>query len=215
MPVDPKRRQQQREELDLPDITEPGGGGPTYIEEECRVIAANVGWEHFDSAKKGTPGLHIRYVAVHPPEHAGHITTIDVWKLPQCLDRLADMALAHGYEEPFSEEEDDDLEAVFTAGDGLIQLVIKPDEPYQDKNGKMVQRYSPAFFNRTRHRMDESYKKIIEDGEDEFGRYLKWREDHPRGSFTGVSGGSSNSSNSGGSGQQQGQRKGADSDFPF
>lgn len=188
MSVDPKARREDRKARGLPDPSEAFEPMPWVTADDLdkhgeKHTAAVTGWEWYESPKKGTPGLDIRWVIVDGPL-AGKQAGSTLWfstTSDYALDVLADMAICFGWEEPFDERNDDDLEKVFTNGSGLLVLVLKTEDSYENSKGDEVTPVKPAFYNASRKKADDEVKALVKRGEAAFNGYLKWREENPRG----------------------------------
>jgi hypothetical protein len=191
MPIDPRKRAQERKEKGWDD-----NAGSQKIKEECKFLGAVAGFERFESAQKGTPGIMVRFVAVDGPL-AGHVIDRDFYLTENALGFLADLALAFGYEEPFDENNDEDLEAVFQHGAGVCFITVKR-ETYEKTGGGQGEKFAPAFFAKSRFTEPKAeWDAFIDQGIKSFDAYLKWRESNPR-----------KAPGQGGGGQGGGQRGG-------
>jgi len=201
MPVDPRARAKERAEKGYSD----DGPSTTFLRATGKFPMAVAGWERFNSSQKGTPGLMVRLVAVEG-EHAGDVMDRDFWLTQNALFQLADFALAFGYEEPFNEHDDDDLERVITHGLGVIVVTVQA-EGYTKNDGSAGTRYNAAFFGKYKGQKKDSWGEHIKAGEKSFEGYLRWRENNPRGS----GGGGSRRGGGGGGGGGGGTRNGGGS----
>ncbi len=174
MAIDPKKRAKEREEKGWSD----DGPSTSFCRTEGKFPMAVAGWERFRSSAKGTPGIMFRLVVVEG-EHAGEVVDRNFWLTENALGQLADFALAFGYEEPFDENNDDDMDRVVTHGTGVVLGTVK-GEGYQKPDGSAGTRYEARFFGRYKGQKKVAWDQYIKQGEDSFVRYLKWREANPR-----------------------------------
>lgn len=206
--VDPKARKAEREENGYDE----NGGAPrlAQITENCTVEAAAVcGFERFKSAKKGTPGLMFRFVALNGP-YAGKVVDRNYWLSDAAIQQLADLALARGYEEPFDADDDDAVERA-TMGKP-VEIKVKAGS-YTKTDGTVVRTGEVAYTNKCKVKAKKEevadWKARLAAGQADFQHYLDWRETHPRG----EGGGSSGEGRSDGGGSSGGG--GSDEDIPF
>lgn len=204
MKVDPRQRKAARKEAGHGEIPEEGAG-VKRVKHECKVPGAVVGWEHFESSRKGTPGLMVRFVVFEGPD-AGAISERNFWKTDRAIDQFLDFLLALGWEEPLDIEDDDQLERAFATG--AVGLVIR-GEDWKDREGNTRTKYEPAFFYRYREAGKPEWNAMVEEAEKGWAGYVKWREEHPRPS-PGENSGSGDGGGSGG-----GSYGGDDDSIPF
>lgn len=185
---DPREREKERKDNGWGDGD---GERAPRIAEKVKFLAAPVGFERYESSGKGTPAIMIRYVCVAVLSRwdgkkwendsndydslIGHIIDKDYW-LSGKMGDLCDMALAHGWEEPFDENDDDQLERIIQNGLGVIVITTKND-PYDGKD-----KWIAAFFNKPRAGTEEDpeWEAIIAKGVEGFNKYFAWREKNPR-----------------------------------
>lgn len=174
--IDPKERMKARKEAGMSEVPE-DGERTEFVQSECTVPGAVVGWEHFESSKKGTPGLLVRFVVLEGPE-VGRATERNFWLTDRAMDQLLDFVLAMGWEEPFDPDNDEHLEKIFSLG--AVKIVIR-GEDYTDSEGEERTTYRPAFFNRLKGKGKKEWNSIVVAGQAGWDRYVKWRESNPRG----------------------------------
>lgn len=204
--IDPRRRKAARKESGQSETPELGESAKR-VSRECKIPGCVVGWEHFKSSQKGTPGLMVRFVALEGPD-AGATTERNFWLTDRAMDQFLDFLLALGHEEPLDPYNDDHLEAAFSRG--AVMMDIK-GEDYTDRRGNDRTSYRPAWFGVYKGRDKAEWNKLLEEATKGWAAYVKWREQNPRpqpGSG-GGGGGSYADSSSGGSGDY------SDDSIPF
>lgn len=182
MPVDPRARKEERKEKGW----DSGDGGDRLPRLEMEVkgfIAAPVGYERFESSGKGTPGLMIRFVVLEEPrgwreedgDIVGCIVDKDFW-LTGNMGDLADLAIAMGWDEPFDEKVDAEVDRMLQNGLGACRITTKADT-YVERT-----RYIPAYFNRctTYEVAQDGWEELIDAGVADFDKYMEWRAKNPR-----------------------------------
>jgi hypothetical protein len=137
----------------------------------------------------------------------------DFWLTQNALFQLADFALAFGYEEPFDENSDDDIERVVMYGLGVILVTVKT-EGYTKSDGQAGTKYNAAFFGKYKGQKKESWQEYIDAGEKSFAGYLTWRGNNPRG-VAGQGGGGRSSYQQRNQGNQGNQGNPGDEPPPF
>lgn len=221
MAIDPKERKKEREDKGWSE----DGPGTNFLRQTGKFPMAVCGWERFHSSQKGTPGIMIRFVVVEGP-NAGEVIDRDFWLSERALAQLADFALAFGFEEPFDEHSDDDMERIVSHGVGVVNVVVK-SEGYTKSDGSAGTKFIPNFFNPYRGAAKDSWGEWITKGEASFQAYLQWRTNNPRpkpgdaprgqggGGRGGAGGGTSGSYGGGGQGGGGGSYEPPDGDVPF
>jgi len=202
--IDPKKRQAEREaegKSSKPEL----GEGTKRIDRECRIPGAVVGWEHFESSRKGTPGIMVRFVALSGPD-VGKVTERNFWLTDAATAQFADFLLALGHEEPLDPYNNEHLEVAFAHG--AVMMDIKGEE-YQDKNGNPKMSYRPAWFGEFTGKGEKSWNKVLEGAEEGWNNYVGWRANNPRK----AAGSGGDATNYGGGGGSTGG--GPDEDIPF
>ncbi len=172
--IQPKERADERKAKGYSD----DGPSTQFLQTTGKFTMAVAGWEYFSSAVKGTAGLMIRFVVVEG-EHAGEVRDRDFYLTQNALFMLADLALAFGYEEPFDERSDDDIDKVVSHGLGVCTVTVKA-EGYQKNDGSSGTKYEPRFFARYKGAAKDTWQEHIDAGIKSFNGYLKWRENNPR-----------------------------------
>lgn len=205
--IDPKKRRSARE-AEGKSATPELGKGPQRINRACRIPGAVVGWEHYKSAVKGTPGLLVRFVALDEPD-AGAITEKTFWLSEAALDQFADFLLALGHEEPVDPNNNDHLEVAFSRG--AVMMDVK-GESYTDREGNERTAYRPEWFGVYRGKGKKEWNEILKAAEEGWGRYIEWRGKNPRPEPGSGSGGSSTDT---GSKQRRSRFGGDDDEIPF
>ena len=173
--IDPRKRAAAREAEGKSATPELGEGTPR-IECECRVPGAVVGWEHYKSSRKGTPGMLTRFVCLDGPD-AGKITETTFWLTDAALDQFADFLLCLGHNEPVDPYNDDHLADAF--GKGAVMMDVK-GENYTDRDGNPRTSYRPAWFGKYNGKGNEKWNAIMEASEAGWSRYVEWRRNNPR-----------------------------------
>lgn len=176
MIIDPNQRRQERiakGQSPDPDLNE---NKTKRVETECTIPGVVVGWEHYRSAAKGTPGLLVRFVAVEGPE-AGGIVETTFWLTDNAMGRLADFLLALGNTEPVNVHDDDDLERAFSANPVMIEVKA---ETYNDRNGNPRTRYDAAWFGRFTGKTSSAWNDLVAEAHKGWARYVSWRQNNPR-----------------------------------
>lgn len=191
-PADRMKAREAKGQSATPELNE----GPARISRECRVPGAVVGWEHYESSRKGTPGLLVRFVALDGPE-AGKIAERTFWLTDAAVDQFLDFVLALGHTEPIDPYNDDHLGSAFSRG--AVMMDVR-GESWQDRNGNERTSYRPAWFGAYRGEGSKAWNEIMEQAEEGWNRYIAWRAKNPR-TAPGESSGYSSS--------------GGDEDIPF
>lgn len=194
MIIDPKKRRQERVAEGKSADPELGEGGTTRIRTECRVPAAVVGWEHYRSSAKGTPGLLVRFVALEGPE-AGAVTETTFWLTDAAISRLADLIVALGNTEPVDVTDDDALEAAFSRGAVMMEVKGRT----YTVNGQERTTYEAAWFGRYEGKGSKAWNEHVAQATEGWTRYVQWRQRNPR-PEPGSGGTSSGSGGHGGAG---------------
>jgi len=172
--IDPKARAKERKDKGYSD----DGPSTSFLRATGKFTMAAVGIERFNSSAKGTPGLMIRLVVVEG-DHAGDVLDRDFWLTQNALFQLADFALAFGFEEPFDEKSDDDIEKIITSGLGVVTVKVQA-EGYTKSDGSAGTKYNADFFSRYAGEAKDSWKEYLDSGEKSFNGYLRWRANTPR-----------------------------------
>ena len=214
--VDPNARANERKEQGWSEVPEEGKRAE-WVSMAQRAPLAAVGWEIYE-AGTGTPGILVRFVVLAGPDK-GKITERTFWLSDGARSQLADFALAIGFREPFDDEDENDLQRLFTKG--ALMGEIKEDSFRNQRTGKIVTKFRPdSFYPLPSDRKPSAdWNAIMEAGEAGWARYQKWRETHPRGEEAqwggdqgGGGGGSGGGAAQGGGGGRGG---GYDDDIPF
>jgi hypothetical protein len=172
--IDPKARAKERKDKGYSD----DGPSTSFLRATGKFTMAGCGFERFNSSAKGTPGIMIRLVVVEG-DHAGDVLDRDFWLTQNALFQLADFALAFGFEEPFDEKSDDDIEKIMTSGLGVVVVKVQA-EGYAKNDGSAGTKYNAAFFSPYKGAAKDSWQEHIQAGEKSFNGYLKWRTNNPR-----------------------------------
>ena len=201
--IDPRARAAERKaegKSEKPEL----GAGTKRIDRECRIPGVVVGWEHFESSRKGTPGIMVRLVAVTGPD-VGKITERNFWLTDAATAQFADFLLSLGHEEPLDPYNNDHLEVAFSHG--AVMMDIK-GEDYTDKDGNTKTSYRPAWFGEFTGKGEKSWNKVLEDAEEGWNHYIAWRKTKPRPAAGSGGGGATDYSGGGSQG-------GPDEEIPF
>lgn len=213
---DPRKRKAARKadgKAEVPTL----GDGQKWLKTECRVPGAVVGWEHYESSKKGTPGLLIRFVVLDGPD-AGSICETTFWLTRLAMDMFGDFLLALGHEEPLDVTNDGHLEKAF--GLGAVMMDVK-GEDYQNKDDETRTSYRPEWFGKFTGKGSKSWNPLVESAEKGWNAYVKWRSENPRQAPSSDSGGGyggggySDGGGGGGGGSKPKGRFSDDDDIPF
>lgn len=209
--IDPRKRRAAREaagESAVPEL----GAGVRRISRECKIPGAVVGWEHYNSSRKGTPGLLVRFVALADPD-AGAITERTFWLTDAATDQFLDFLLALGHDEPIDPNNNDHLEVAFAKG--AVMMDVKGEEYTYEKDGEEKTRtsYRPAWFGAFKGKSSKAWNKVLEDAEKGWSAYCEWRKKNPRDEPSGGGGGGGEPSGSGG--RFGGDDGGPDEEIPF
>lgn len=206
--LDPNARAEARKAEGKSEVPELGGQ-TERINRNTRVLLAPCGWEHYESTKKHTPGVLVRWVALEGPD-AGKVTERTFWKSDAAADQFLDYCLAAGYREPIDWDDDDDLEALFTGGDskGVVLADIKVEDTWTRNDGTEVKTYRPAWFGpsnvpKPSAEQAKRWNALIKAAEEGWDRYMQWRETHPRGQSRGGGGGGGRDYDDGAGGQDE------------
>lgn len=202
--IDPRKRQAERKaegKSEKPEL----GSGTKRVARECRVPGAVVGWEHFESSKKGTPGLMVRFVVLNGPD-AGKVTERDFWLTEAATAQFADFLLALGHEEPLDPYNNEHLEVAFAHG--AVMLDIR-GEDYVNGKGEDRTSYKPAWFGEFTGKGETAWNAVLEEAEKGWNAYVGWRANNPR-KAAGSGGDATNYSGGGGS-----AGGGPDEEIPF
>lgn len=177
MAIDPKK---YKDELKSKGIDPDGERAPKFprLTATGRYRMAVVGWEFFKSASKGTRGLMIRTVVLSG-EHAGKILDTDIW-LTGKYQSLLDLFLAHGFEEPFEETDDNVINEIVDkitqnkAFTGTVQ-----SEQYEAK-GETRTKYSIRFWGKASGAISKSEQDSMDAGLSSWDDYIDYRSKNPR-----------------------------------
>lgn len=206
--IDPRQRKAAREaegKSAAPEI----GEGPRRVSRECKIPGAVVGWEHYKSSRKGTPGLLVRFVALDGPE-AGAITERTFWLTDAAMDQFLDFLLALGHEEPLDPYNDSHLEAAFARG--AVMLDVR-GESYTTDDGEERTSYRPNWFGVFKGKGKKSWNNLLDEAVAGWDRYVEWRRNNPRPEpGSGGGGGDSDRGRGGGRASFGG---GQDDEIPF
>jgi len=199
--VDPRKRQAERKadgQSEVPEL----GEGVKRVQSECRVPGAVVGWEHYESSKKGTPGLLVRFVALEGPESGG-ICERTFWLTDRAVGQLADMMICLGHLDPFDPQNNDHLERAFAKG--AVMMDIKGEKWEDQKTGEERTTYRPAWFGKMpKGSGKKEWNEHMVEAEEGWGRYLTWRQNNPRRAAGDNDSGGGGYSSGGGSGSGSG-----------
>lgn len=210
MLVEPKKRKAERKAEGKSEV--PTEGVRTeYVKRAQKTPGAVVGWEHYNSSKKGTPGLLVRFVLLEGQD-AGKAAERTFWKTAAAIAQFSDFALAIGYEEPFDPDNDDHLEAMFAKG--VVGLDIK-EETYTKRNGDEATAARPEWFYVVPGKGKKEWNKLVEAGQKDWERYVAWRANNPRPEPGTGGGGGGGGGNSGGGGGGYGGGADPDDEIPF
>ncbi len=201
-----------------PNAEEHDSKGTKYCRTGKKVLAP-LGFERFFSKKK-TPMLAVRFICVNDMVERDDGEETDqgrhVWRqfsiTRKAISYFARFARGMGHNSPFNAKDDDSVSEVL--GAGLVIGTVAVSSGISEKTGKPWERSEVKYFDRFEGDDDPEWDEIIVAGEEEWDKYLKWREAHPRGQRkdSGGSGGSGDSGDSGGSGGSFG---GSDDDMPY
>lgn len=206
--VNPQQRQQERKDRGL-DKDFPQ---TEWLKEEYRGPAVIVGWEHYRSSKKGTPGTLVRFVCLDGP-NAGKVCEGTLWKTQKAIGTFADLALALGWTEPFDPDNDDHLASIFSKG--AIRLTVK-SETYTNNSGEDKTSYKPAYYDPFRGSKEKAWGPLYATAKEGWNSYSGWRAENPRPEPSGDDGyGGGNSDNSSSDYSDGGGSDMADDDLPF
>jgi len=204
--IDPRKRREARRAAGQSDNPELGSGGPVRLSRECKIPGAVVGWEHYKSSRKGTPGLLVRFVALDEPD-AGKIAERTFWLTDAAVDQFADFLLSLGHEEPVDPYNDAHLEAAFSRG--AVMMDVR-GEGWTTREGEERTSYRPAWFGVYKGKGQKAWNEILDEAIQGWDRYVEWRRNNPR-----PEPGSGSASGGGGRARFGSDSAGQDDEIPF
>jgi len=225
MAIDPRKRRQERKEKGWSDSEPMPWLGYNELQEHGEkhpaAVVMHEWWDHTNADGDTYPVMTIYFMVVKG-ECTGYLAKANLWFSEKgaeyASDTLADIAIALGWEDPFDEEDDEDLQRVF--GHGLLTLVMRAEEDraWENDDGEEIIPVSPRFYNPTRTKITDEMKTAIVEAEGYVAgliernaekREKRAQEPKPK------RGKSSGRRSSGGGGSSRGRRSEADEDVPF
>lgn len=178
------------------------GAGKTPACGKGDKLLAALGFERY-RASTGSRCLSVRFLCLRDYAKIGD-EKHEVFENFTMEDRsmwvFINFVRAIGYTEPFDPDEDEDIEAILTAGYVLGTIGVKQ---WQGKDQARIETFAAPPDDGD----DPEWAAWIEEGEARHQKYLAWREKNPRGQRSASSGGGSSSHSSGGAGNND--------DIPF